>query len=82
MSETFKVRQHAGPGTRFGPEAFRSMVGGTVPVYWEPGDRTVEGILTAVSVADDGAYAELILEVPDGTLPPAVLAQLSIGGQG
>lgn len=54
------------------------MIGGTVPVTWEPAERTVEGILKSVAVAEDGAYAELILEVPDGTLPPAALTQLSI----
>jgi hypothetical protein len=78
MSQLFKVRQHAGPGTQFGPEAFRNMIGDAIPVTVPP-DRTVEGILKAASVADDGTYAELTLEVPDGTLPPAVLAQFSIG---
>lgn len=79
MGELFKVRQHAGPGTQFGPEAFRSMTGGTIPVTVPP-DSTVGGILKAASVADDGAYAELILEVPDGTLPPAALAKYGIEG--
>lgn len=79
MSELFRVRQHAGPGTRFGPDAFASMIGNTVPVTL-PSDLTAGATLKAVSVADDGAYAELVLEVPDGTLPPAALAKYGIEG--
>ena len=77
MSELFRVRQHAGPGARFGPDAFKSMVGEVIPVTVP--DRTVEGTLKAAFVADDGAYADLILEVPDGTLPPLALETLGIG---
>ena len=80
MSETFKVRQHAGPGTRFGPTAFGCMVGDLIPVT-VPTGRTVDGTLKTATVASDGSYVDLTLEVPDGTLPPAVLAELSIGGQ-
>ncbi len=77
MSELFRVRQHAGPGIRFGPEAFAAMIGNVVQVTL-PSDRVVDAILKAASVCDKGAYAELVLEVPDGTLPPAALAKYGI----
>lgn len=78
MSELFRVRQHAGPGTRFGPEAFAAMIGSIVPVTL-PSDRVADAILKTASVCDEGAYVELILEVPDGTLPSAALVKYGIG---
>lgn len=72
------IRREAPARTRFAATAFDGQLGKVIPVQVPP-NRTAGGILRAAFVPDDGSYADLTLELPDGTLPPAVLAQLSIG---
>ena len=45
-----------------------------------PGGRQVEGKIRSATVAADGSGVEMIVEVPDGTLPKQPLSGFSLGG--
>lgn len=78
MSETFKTRLKAPGGEKIAAGAFDRQLGNTVKVSL-PDGREAQGILRAAFVPDDGTYADVTVEVPDGTLPPSGLKRYSIG---
>ena len=78
MSEVFIAWEPAPADTVFAQEAFDGEVGSTTPVTL-PGGRQVEGKIRSAKVAEDGSGVEMIVEVPDGTLPKQPVSGFRLG---
>lgn len=79
MSEVFIAWEPAPADTVFAQGAFDGQVGGMTRVKL-PGGREAEGKIWSATVAEDGSGVEMIVEVPDGTLPKQPLSGFSLGG--
>ena len=79
MSEHFIAWEPAPAGAVFKSGAFDGNVGRVIRVKL-PGGREAEGIIRSAMVIEDGSGAEVIVEVPDGTLPKQPLGGFSIAG--
>jgi hypothetical protein len=79
MSDVFIAWEPAPADTVFAQGAFDGQVGGTTCVKL-PGGREAEGKIRSATVAEDGGGVEIIVEVPDGTLPKQSLEGYSIAG--
>ena len=80
MSEVFIAWEPAPAGTVFASGAFDGHAGRVIRVKL-PGGRETEGIIRSALVIEDGSGAEVIVEVPDGTLPKQRLEGFSIAGK-
>jgi hypothetical protein len=61
-----RIRHEAGEGERFAPGVYDRQLGELIP-FNDVGGTDVSATLTAATVADDGSYVVLDLDVPDGT---------------
>lgn len=61
MSERFKIRVLAGEGNVFAQGALDEQIGKTITVHREHGD--VEGIVAAAAIVEDGAAADVTVDV-------------------
>jgi hypothetical protein len=77
MSDVFIAWEPAPADTVFAQGAFDGQVGSTTRVIL-PGGQRVEGKIRSATVAADGSGVEMIVEVPDGSLPRQSLAGFSI----
>jgi hypothetical protein len=76
MSQVFIAWEPAPAGTVFAAGAFDGSIGSTTRVKF-PGGREAECLIRAATVAEDGSGVEMIVEVPDGTLPKQPLGGYS-----
>lgn len=72
------VRQRAGEGERYAAGTFDSQIGKQVPLTVE-GQVADRATLVSAVVAEDGSEASLTYDIPDGTLPVAVVRAGAIG---
>lgn len=65
MSTTRRVKfeMHAPSNTHFGPDAFRTSVGRTMPVTFG-GTEDVRATIVDVKISDDGIIATFTAELP------------------
>jgi hypothetical protein len=77
MSEVFIAWEPAPADTVFAQGAFDGQVGRVIRVKL-PGGREVDGVIRSAMVIEDGSGAQVLVEVPDGTLPRQSVAGYSI----
>jgi hypothetical protein len=68
------IRQFAGEGEEFGPDAFDTNVGHVMKFKTALGILRGGILLASAEVADDGSYVDLVFEIPSN-----VAALLSTG---
>lgn len=63
------ANQYPDEGARFAPNAFDQSVGVEVPFKID--DRVIgTSVLLGYTVAEDGSYATMTFEIPDGVIKP------------